>query len=113
MTKLKVLKIFLMVVILSGCSEKYLNLPYKEPVGSYFQPIIDQEFCENEVCERKTVCREYVLNEKKEFKLVKTHDIKMCHGIIGVNSDFYQSIRKWLRDTYIWMQEKCEFRSNK
>lgn len=110
----KTLRIFLTAAILSSCAAKPLNLPFKKPEGPYYQTIIDQEFCDkNGNCVRKSVCKEYNLNKKHEFEFIKSHDIKMCHGIIGVKSDFYQQIREWLRKTYLWMQENCEFTNNK
>lgn len=111
MSLLNRLRIFLTAsVLISGCGDKKLNLPYKEPDLVILQPIIEQEFCDSENrCVIKSMCCEYKLNKKLDLQMVECHELKKCHGTLGVEANKYQELREWSRKTYNWMQEKCNF----
>jgi len=78
--KLKSLKIFLMVVTLTGCASK---LP-QFPTPTVKQPLF-----------KKNITNEYEFKDN-EFKFKEVHPLEFSNGMFCITPEEYQQIRRWV-----------------
>lgn len=77
------------------------------PVITLKESIIEQKFCDSQGqnCEVKSVCREYAQDEKEKWYFLKDHEIKFCHGILGVNGKEFVEIKDFIRKAKLWLDK--------
>jgi len=78
------------------------------PSPPIFQPIVEQQFCDEngQNCEIKSLCREYI-EKDGNFRHIANHPLKKCHGIFGVEAGFVALIKKWVADLNAWLTSYC------
>jgi MinD superfamily P-loop ATPase len=89
---------------LFGCKTAPKDFPAK-PIFTLKQSIIEQKFCDGRgACEVLSLCREYGLNEQGKYYHIKDHELKFCHGILGVNSAESIEIKDYIRKVSDWVK---------
>lgn len=90
------------------------------PIPTYKVSIVDQLFCRPAncnpekdqpcICERKSLCREYEIDNKDQFVLKQNHPQKFCHGTIGVYPREFTSFVKYKNEMGVYIKSilrKC------
>lgn len=109
MVSLKLLKMMLPVIFLTGVSS--CKSPPKDfpeiPQPNLKQVIIDQKYCDKDGlnCVVESSCKEWAVNDQGQWTLVEKHPLKFCHGNLGVTApelteirDFIRKVKQWVKD---------------
>lgn len=110
MVHLKMISVLLLAIFLTvsntACGKKE---PPKAPEVPLFQTIVDQEFCENGSCKTQSFCAEWRIDpDSDQWVQVAEHELKKCHGKIGVDSKGIVEIKNYLREVKDWAKRTCK-----
>lgn len=99
---MKAATLLLILLSFSACKSAPKDFP-KVPEFTFKQAIIEQVLCNDQKtdCKVVSVCR---VVDRESGKILAEHPIKFCHGIIGVNSKEFISIKDFIRRAQIWIE---------